>query len=102
MKKLYHISQTINNDYDTYSDAVVCAESIEKARRINPGGDKIHWHDEPKHISKGWWDLTGPNGLIKPDDSDAWCPLKDVKVRVIGIAGKKVKIGVICDSFHAG
>lgn len=27
--KLWHISQNINNDYDTYSDAVVAAETME-------------------------------------------------------------------------
>lgn len=36
---LYHISQTVNNDWDTYSDAVVAAESEERAKQIHPNGD---------------------------------------------------------------
>jgi len=34
--KIYKISQNVNNDYDTYSDAIVCAENEEEARIINP------------------------------------------------------------------
>lgn len=32
--KLYLISQNVNNGYDTYDSAVVCAETEEEARMI--------------------------------------------------------------------
>jgi len=34
---LYLISQSVNNDYDTYDSAVVCAATREAARLISPG-----------------------------------------------------------------
>ena len=33
---LYKISQSANNDYDTYDSAIVAAENEEEARKINP------------------------------------------------------------------
>ena len=55
-KKLYKIWQEVNNDYDTYDSAVVCAESVEEARNIDLGTD------------------------------EQWVKHKDVKVKEIGIA----------------
>ncbi len=31
--KLYKISQNINNNYDTYDSAIVCAENEDEARK---------------------------------------------------------------------
>ena len=36
--KLYKISQDINNDYDTYDAAIVCASSEDEARYLHPRG----------------------------------------------------------------
>lgn len=76
--KLWLISQEVNNDYDTYSDAVVCAETKEEARNIHPSGCEL------------------------VDDNYSWCSPKDVKVSYIGTAKEGTKKGVICASFHAG
>jgi hypothetical protein len=87
MKKLYKISQTVNNGYDTYSDAVVCAESEEKAKYIFPriGGSK----------DTKWWK---DNFCIS-----YWSRPKDVHVEEIGIANDNIELGsVICSSFRAG
>lgn len=78
--KLYLISQNVNTGYDTYSDAVVCANSEQEARLIHPDG-----------YSK-----------VKADSYDPWCDASDVKVEYIGEADKSIKEGVICASFHAG
>jgi hypothetical protein len=40
---LYKISQTTNNDYDTYDSAVVVAESIEHAQNMHPSGSQDAW-----------------------------------------------------------
>jgi hypothetical protein len=80
--KLYHISQNQNNDYDTFSDLVVAAESEEEARNIHPS----QWRENP-------WAYF-----------DAWCKSPDqVKVEYIGEAANHIKKGsIICSSFHAG
>ena len=75
MKKLYLISQNVNNDYDTYSDAVIFADTKEEAKHF-PLGD------------------IGKYG--------SWASPENVKVEYLGIATKIVKKGVVCSSFHAG
>ena len=73
---LYLISQTENNDYDTYSDAVVAAKSAKTAKQIHPSG---RW------------------------SSSTWCGSpKGVTAVLIGKAKKGTKEGIICASFHAG
>lgn len=82
--KLYKISQDVNNDYDTYSDAVVCASTPEEAQKIHPSD----YHNEE----------VGE----KDEDFGSWCGLKDVQVEEIGDANENIKKGVVCASFHAG
>lgn len=74
---LYHISQTANNDYDTYSDAVVAAHTPSRARNMHPSGS-----NDP--FNSTW---------VKPED---------VTVKYLGKAKRGTKEGVICSSFHAG
>jgi hypothetical protein len=75
---LYLISQSVNNDYDTFDSAIVAAESDEDARRMHPGGD----YDEP---GRTW----------TADQSK-------VQVELIGIAKEDTKAGVVLASFNAG
>jgi hypothetical protein len=85
--KIYLISQEENTDYDTYDSAVVVAPDVKTAKRINP--------DKTSNIfmTQKDWEHTFP----------CWCssPAK-VKVKYIGEADDKQKIGVICASFNAG
>ena len=74
--KLWRISQTVNDDYDTYSDAVVAADTRTEARHIHPSGTCR--------------------------DYDTWALPEQVKVELLGTAKKGTKAGVICSSFHAG
>lgn len=83
--KLFHVSQSINGDYDTYSDFVVCCKDEKTARFTHPSGTK-DWN------GKKWGDW----------DFHDWCAPKHVKVTYIGEAEKGLQEGVICDSFHAG
>jgi len=83
---LYLISQTVNNDYDTYSAAVVCAPDEETARRLSPKTGKLatdaDWRDALRHV----W-VSSPS---------------DVKVRYLGPADPSVEAGLVLASFHAG
>lgn len=86
--KLYSLSQTENNDYDTYSNLVVCSASEDEARLIHPG-----MHPQFSNIDpwKNKWSMR------------TWCTSPDqVKVEYIGEASDHLKVGIICAAFHAG
>lgn len=83
---LYLISQTFNSGYDTYSDAVVCAETEAEARKWHPSGNKCSTEEEFKKA--GDWDWA--------------TSYKDVTVKLVGTAVDGLNAGVVCASFHAG
>jgi hypothetical protein len=82
MKKLnvYLLSQTVNNNYDTYDSAVVIAENEEEA--VNLGPDKY------------------------VEDGNRWCTWahhrSDVKVELIGTALPGAEKRKVLASFNAG
>lgn len=88
-RNLYLISQTFNNDYDTYNSAVVAAWTEEEARWIHPCGDRI---TKKRLLSKNWEDSM----LL-----DEWTHPDNVLIQFIGIAESGVS-GVICASYNAG
>lgn len=78
--KLYLISQSENNGYDTYDAAVVAAYSEEEARMSNP-------------------DVGGWEG----NRFTAWCHSPEqVQVLYIGVAASYVEPGEVLSSFNAG
>ena len=79
MAKLWLISQEVNNGWDTYDSAVVCAETPEEAQNIYPGGP-----EDPEWRNRDWADP------------------KDVKVQYLGEASTMVNVGVVCSSYNAG
>lgn len=80
--KLWLISQSANNGYDTYDSAVVAAESEDAARMTHPSNQE------------GW------DG--KRERYGTWSSADQVKVEFIGEAKPDTKPGVICASFNAG
>ena len=82
---IYEISQSINNDYDTYDSAVVIALNEEKAALIHPDG-------------------SDNNIVPRNKFSDTWARPEHVNVELIGEAcpgfdGVKV---IVVASFNAG
>lgn len=83
---LYKISQTTNNNYDTFDSAVVIANTADEARKIIPSFD----------------------GSINEDDDDGmWAKIKDVKVELIGIVDENYLANMhgrvtVISSFNAG
>jgi len=77
---IYRISQNVNNDYDTYDSAIVCANTEDEARWIHPSGDK--WDGKRGHYG-------------------SWCDVEDVCVELIGTSCDNSH-GVILASFNAG
>ncbi len=85
---LYKISQSVNNDYDTYDSAIVAAPDEDKARVMHPNGIKSERLDRktPISFSMGDW-------VVYPSD---------VTVELIGVAADGTQRSVICSSFNAG
>ena len=97
LMKLFLISQNVNTAYDTYSDAVVCAENEEEAKKIHPNGDYDYKeHSRPNPYAR--------EGEFEKADEDygTWSKKEYVQVKYIGEADITMKKGVICASFHAG
>ena len=86
---LYLISQTVNNGYDTYDSAVVCAKSEENARVIHPS---------TYNLKNEWWSDHWYCG--------DWTMPENVKVELIGTlineSAEDLEKEVICASFNAG
>ncbi len=76
---IYKISQTENDDYDTFDSAIVAAETKK---------DAVMTH--PTDVS---WDGS--------DDSDMWTSWDKVEVEFIGTTDRDLE-GVILASFNAG
>jgi len=83
--KLFLISQTSNDGYDTYDEAVVCAETEEDAKTIHPDGYSIVTEEDEEKYS-----------------SSTWTTLNNVDVEYLGEAKEDSERGVICSSFNAG
>lgn len=81
---IYLISQTQNNNWDTYDSAVVAAPSEEIARNMSPFDGEIMPREE-------WREYNG------------WCNSPDlVNVQFLGEAEKYIEQGLICASFNGG
>jgi len=78
---LYRISQDVNDDYNTYDSAVVCAESEDEARMIHPNGCSNDWDGKREPFSE-------------------WCAAEDVRVKIIGTAANNMPKGVVIASFN--
>ena len=80
---LYLISQDVNDNYDTFDSAIICAASEWKARMTHP-----------QECSNPW------DG--RDEDYSSWCAVNNVKAELIGVAGEGVEAGVVLSSFNAG
>lgn len=83
---LYRLSQKANDNWDTYSDFIVCAADEEEALNTHPDGRRMDWQ---KVSTADWTDWV-------------WCR-QQVAVELIGVADPAVQRGaVLCASYHAG
>jgi hypothetical protein len=89
---LYKITQSANDDYDSYDSAIVAATSEEKAKLIHPSNwtnkNQPEWYEDDNEI-KAVHDWTTPD---------------NVQVELIGVVtNDKIKNGdVVVASFNAG
>jgi len=82
--KIFLITQSVNNGYDTYDSAVVFAESEEEAIKIHPDNSDKEWFKKADR------------------DYGTWAPKEFVKAEYIGEAKEGTERGVACSSFNAG
>jgi len=90
--KLYLITQSANNGYDTYDSAVVAARTQEEARYTYPS-EYYTWQE-------GQWRYH--NGVLRDWAPTDWAHPDDVTVTYLGTAKRGTKAGVITASFNAG
>ena len=77
--KLFLITQSVNDNYDTYDSMVVVAEDMDDAKNFT---------GEKHHSSRMY---------------SSWADFKDLQGEEIGIADPKYKkMEIICASFNAG
>lgn len=98
---LYLISQTVNNDYDTFDSAVVAAYDEEDARSIHPISSWLGMGHLPTvtQTAKEAKEEKEKHGY---NNDDTWTTREHVKVKLIGICSPRTKRGVICASYNAG
>ncbi len=90
---LFLISQTKNNSYDTFDEAVVVSDCKENAIKIHPNGE-YDYMDNPK------------KPYLLGSMLDSWAIPENVTCRQIGIANPadpELTIhSVVCASYHSG
>ena len=90
--KLYLISQTKENGYDTWDSALVAAKSPQRAVKIHPNRNTL-W-------KKGKWSNVTDDHYFH---SGSWPKdIKYVDAEYLGKAKRGTKEGVIVASFNAG
>jgi hypothetical protein len=91
---LYHIKQSVNYGYETFSDAVVVANNEIEASLIHP--------DMNSEYFEKWPFVENEDGTNWDRNDWAYTP-DQVTVEFIGIANDKFTVPtVICSSYHAG
>jgi hypothetical protein len=77
--KLWLISQSRNNGYDTFDSAVVAAETEAEARHIHPNSG-VFWKNGP--LKQGWYS-NGLYGATYGYDDTSWALPVDVTVEKV-------------------
>lgn len=98
---LYLISQTVNDDYETFDRAVVAARDEEDARSIHPLSSWLDLGCVPT-VTPTAKEAEEEKEKKGYNSDDTWTIRENVKVRLVGIGSLDVKRGVICASYNAG
>jgi len=94
--KLWLISQSKNNNWDTYDSAVVAAETEEDARHTYPD----NWSDSLKTWNGSKWLRHLEDGRILDQHSSTWTTPDHVSVEFLA-DGYQGDAGTVCASFNA-
>ena len=93
---IYKLSQTINDDYNTFDSCIVIAKNKEEAVKVHPNSYQ-NWDTRGQVIEDSYFKYENFN-------INDWAEMEDIKVELIGIADKSLdtEIKVVCASFNAG
>lgn len=94
--KLFLISQSENNGWDTYDSAVVAAEDEDAARKTHPSDYTDGWDDN----QNSWYGTSISGDRYYTRSGDSWTYPNLVQVEYL--AEYNGDAGVICASFNAG
>lgn len=95
---IYRLSQTVNNDYDTYDSMVVVAENADIARRIHPKSEFMAPGEIIPVVDSDLKTVEEPKEWADGD----WANPEFVRVEYIGDALPNIGRSIICASFNAG
>lgn len=95
--KLWLISQSENNGWDTYDSAVVAAETEEEARNLYPD----NWDSNPKRWNGSKWLWYLEDGRVLDYSSGSWTSPDKVSVEFLA-DGYEGQAGTVLASFNAG
>jgi len=96
---IWKISQSVNNNYDTYDSAAVIAASPEAARLMHPSSPSIVWREVDGEFA---WAAQKVDGAWINYRDESWARPDEVQVELIGVATGGAEPGVVCASFNAG
>lgn len=90
---IYKLSQTINENYDTFDSCVVIAENEKEAVKVHPNGYQ-NWDTRGQKLKSRYENF----GIYE------WTEIEHIKVELIGIADESLdtEVKVVCASFNAG
>lgn len=92
--KLYLLTQSFNDSYDTYDSAVVAAPDEATARTISP---------DTSHVWDNGWFYATRTIVRKEPNFCAWVnDLNLISVTYLGEAQEGTPMGLILSSFNAG
>src|SRR3990167_7998667 len=98
--KIYKLSQSLNDGYDTYDSAVVCAENEEDARHIHPSEFVTHYKDGKWYGTYSvapYSEYETENGPYA--DWVQFDQIDKITVEYLGEAVEGIKRGIILSSF---
>ena len=100
---LWKLSQSVNNDYETYDSAVVVAPDRMSASMVHPA----RFSDTKEMMFE--FDRTGDcwrhtfDGATLDPNNGGWCRPNDVTAICVGKAADHLHAGdVVCSSYNAG
>jgi hypothetical protein len=106
---VFHVSQTLNQDYDTYGSFVCTAPDEASARCMHPGGGNSFTYKSGALRRNEEWLARGNRGRAPPwflGDSDSWCHGAYVHVKRISdytpSANSKPEYGIFNASYRSG
>lgn len=97
MKYIYKVSQSVNNDWNTYDSMIVVADSVEEASKLDPSGYHVWSNDK-----ESWMFIYHDGTMSEKYTISSWCLPHETEVELIGVTDLYNESKVLLASFNAG